>query len=157
MEKKIKVGDKAPIFKAKDEKDEVVSLEDLKGKWVVLYFYPKDLTPGCTTEACNFTAALPEFKNKNAVIYGVSPDTSELHRKFIEKQSLTISLISDTDKKVCEQYGVWQLKKLYGKEYKGVVRSTFLINPQGEIAHIWEKVKVDGHAEDVLKTLKSLF
>ncbi len=157
VEKKtLEVDDLAPDFKIKNQNKEWVSLKDSKGKWVVLYFYPKDLTPGCTTEACDFTQFFPKFKQTNTVIYGVSPDSPELHRKFIEKESLTISLLSDEDKKVCEQYGVWQLKKLYGKEYLGVVRTTFLIDPKGKIVHIWKKVKVEGHVEDVLSTLKKL-
>ena len=156
MIKKLKPGDQAPAFKLKNQKEEWVSLTDLKGQWVVLYFYPKDLTPGCTIEACDFTQLFSNFEKSNTDIYGVSPDPPALHRKFIEKESLSISLLSDEDKKVCEQYDVWQLKKLYGKEYMGVVRSTFLINPEGKIAHLWEKVKVKGHAEEVLKTIKKL-
>ena len=106
--KKLAPGLIAPGFKLKNERDEEVSLEDLKGKWVLLYFYPKDLTPGCTTEACDFTALLPKFKKMEVVVYGISPDSPEQHRKFIEKKSLKISLLSDENTKVCKSYGVWQ-------------------------------------------------
>ena len=152
----LNIGDKAPTFKIKDQNEELVSLAALKSNWVILYFYPKDLTPGCTIEACDFTEHFPKFQEIKAVIYGVSPDSPALHRKFIEKKKLKLSLLSDEDKALCKQYGVWQLKKFMGKEYMGVVRSTFLINPQGEIAYIWEQVKVAGHVTEVLKKLKEL-
>ena len=151
---KLSVGDNAPDFMLKDHSGKEVSLKEFKGKWVVLYFYPKDDTPGCTIEANEFTRFSFEFQKLNAVILGISPDTCESHQKFMQKYSLTITLLSDTEHKALEKYGVWQLKKNYGKEYMGVVRTTYLINPDGKIAHVWEKVSVDSHAEDVLMRLK---
>ena len=151
---KLSVGNNAPDFMLKDHSGKEVSLKEFKGKWVVLYFYPKDDTPGCTIEANEFTRFSFEFQKLNAVILGISPDTCESHQKFMQKYSLTITLLSDTEHKALEKYGVWQLKKKYGKEYMGVVRTTYLINPDGKIAHVWEKVSVDSHAEDVLMRLK---
>ncbi|GGD43167.1 peroxiredoxin [Malaciobacter pacificus] len=138
----LEIGSIAPSFCAPNQDDVEICSRDLSGKWIVLYFYPKDLTPGCTTQACDFTEALPQFEDLDAVILGVSPDDSEKHRKFIEKKDLEITLLSDTDKKMCEDYGVWQLKKFMGKEYMGVVRTTFIIDPDGKIAAIWDKVNV---------------
>ena len=112
------------------------------GNWIVLYFYPKDMTPGCTTQACDFTSNQFLFDNLNATIIGVSPDDSEKHRKFIEKYDLGITLLADINKQMCQDFGVWQLKKFMGKEFMGVVRTTFIINPKGEIAYIWDKVNV---------------
>jgi peroxiredoxin Q/BCP len=152
----LKAGDKAPEFCLPNQDEVEICLRDLTGKWVVLYFYPKDNTPGCTTEACDFTAALPDFEGLDAVILGVSPDSPKKHRNFIEKKDLKITLLSDEDKEVCQKYGVWQLKKNYGREYMGVVRSTFLIDPDGKIAHVWSKVKVKGHVEEVKEKLKEL-
>ncbi|RXJ97608.1 thioredoxin-dependent thiol peroxidase [Arcobacter sp. CECT 8986] len=152
----IEIGTKAPDFCAKNQDDIEICSRDLKGKWIVLYFYPKDLTPGCTTEACDFTQSEPDFDDLDAIILGVSPDDTQKHRRFIEKKELTITLLSDIDKKMCEDYGVWQLKKFMGKEYMGVVRSTFIINPEGEIAAMWTKVKVKGHVEAVKEKLKEL-
>ena len=119
-----------------------ICLRDLEGKWIVLYFYPKDLTPGCTTQACDFTNNQSFYDDLDAVILGVSPDDTQKHRRFIDKYDLTITLLSDEDKKMCEDYKVWQLKKFMGKEFMGVVRSTFIINPEGKIAAVWEKVSV---------------
>ena len=138
----LEIGTKAPDFCAPNQDDIEICSRDLKGKWIVLYFYPKDMTPGCTTQACDFTEAHPQFDDLDAVILGVSPDDAAKHRKFIEKKDLSITLLADLDKKMCEDYGVWQLKKFMGKEFMGVVRSTFIINPKGEIAAIWEKVNV---------------
>jgi len=138
----LEIGSVAPSFCAQNQDDVEICSRDLTGKWIVLYFYPKDLTPGCTTQACDFTAAHDNFDDLDAVILGVSPDETEKHRKFIEKKDLTITLLSDTDKKMCEDYGVWQLKKFMGKEYMGVVRSTFIISPEGKIEAIWDKVSV---------------
>lgn len=138
----LEIGNKAPNFCAVNQDDVEICSRDILGKWIVLYFYPKDLTPGCTTQACDFTEALPQFDDLDAVILGVSPDDTEKHRKFIDKKDLQITLLSDVEKKMCEDYGVWQLKKFMGKEYMGVVRSTFIINPKGEIAAVWEKVNV---------------
>ena len=138
----LEIGQQAPNFCAKNQDDIEICLRDLKGKWIVLYFYPKDLTPGCTTQACDFTEAEAEFDNLDAIILGVSPDDTAKHRKFIEKKDLSITLLSDEDKKMCEDYKVWQLKKFMGKEFMGVVRSTFIINPEGKIDAIWDKVSV---------------
>ena len=152
----LKMGDKAPEITLPNQDEVEISLRDLEGKWIVLYFYPKDNTPGCTTEACEFTEALPDFDGLNAVILGISPDSPKKHSNFIAKKDLLITLLSDEDKEVCEKYGVWQLKKNYGKEYMGVVRSTFLISPEGKIEAIWEKVRVKGHVEAVRLKLEEL-
>ncbi|PLY05700.1 MAG: thioredoxin-dependent thiol peroxidase [Arcobacter sp.] len=138
----LEVGQTAPSFCAQNQDDIEICSRDLAGKWIVLYFYPKDLTPGCTTQACDFTIQEAEFDDLDAIILGVSPDDTEKHRKFIEKKDLTITLLSDTNKQMCEDYGVWQLKKFMGKEYMGVVRTTFIINPEGKITAIWDKVNV---------------
>ena len=138
----LKVGDLAPSFCAPNQDDVEICSRDLQGKWIVLYFYPKDLTPGCTTQACDFTDKHSSFDDLDAVILGVSPDDSAKHRKFIEKYDLGITLLADEDKKMAQDYGVWQLKKFMGKEFMGVVRTTFIINPKGEIAAIWDKVSV---------------
>ena len=152
--KQLKIGNKAPDFKLPDASGEIVSLKDYKDKWLVLYFYPKDNTSGCTTEAVDFTGSLPEFKKLNAAVVGVSPDTCRSHQKFITKHDLAVTLLSDEEKTVLEKYGVWQLKKMYGKDYFGVVRTTFIIDPVGKIKHIWNSVKVEGHIEDVLGKLR---
>lgn len=152
----LKIGDLAPALSLPNQDDVEISLRDLEGKWIVLYFYPKDSTPGCTKEACDFTAALPQFEDLNAVILGISPDSTASHQKFITKQNLEITLLSDATTEVAQSYGVWQLKKFCGKEYMGIVRSTFLIDPSGKIAQIWSNVKVKEHAQDVKKALESL-
>ena len=152
----LKIGNKAPEFCIPNQDEVEICLRDLKGKWIVLYFYPKDNTPGCTTQACDFTQAEPIFDNLDAVILGVSPDSPKKHQNFITKKELDITLLSDEDKTVCELYGVWQQKKTFGKEYMGVVRSTFLINPQGDISNIWSKVKVKDHAKVVEEELIKL-
>jgi len=154
--KMLKIGEKAPKFCLPNQDEEEICLRDLQGSWIVLYFYPKDNTPGCTTEACEFTAALPDFSGLGAAILGVSPDSPKKHRNFIEKKELGITLLSDEEKEVCETYGVWQLKKNYGREYMGVVRSTFLIDPDGTIAAVWEKVRVKGHVAEVKEKLADL-
>jgi len=152
----IKVGDKAPQFCLPDKDGRQVCLKDFKGKWLVLYFYPKDNTSGCTLEAVHFTQARNAFKKMGADIAGVSPDSPESHCGFADKHKLEINLLSDTEHKVLESYGAWQKKKMYGREFWGVVRSTFLIDPQSKIQHIWLKVKVDGHIEEVKNRLKKL-
>jgi len=152
----LNIGDTVPDFCLPNQDEEEICLRDIKGRWIVLYFYPKDNTPGCTTEACDFTAALPDFEGLNAIVLGVSPDSPKKHRNFIEKKELKITLLSDEEKEVCEMFGVWQLKKNYGREYMGVVRSTFIIDPDGKIAAKWEKVKVKGHAEEVKAKLEAL-
>ncbi len=152
----LKVGDKAPEFCLPNQDEEEMCLRDIVGGWIVLYFYPKDNTPGCTTEACDFTAQMPDFSGLGAMILGVSPDSPKKHRNFIEKKELLITLLADEEKELCQSYGVWQLKKFMGREYMGVVRSTFIINPDGEIAAIWEKVRVKGHVDVVREKLIEL-
>ena len=152
----IEVGQKAPDFCLLDDSGNRVCLSDFKGKWVVLYFYPKDNTPGCTKEAQDFSEKLPEFEKLNAVVLGVSPDSVESHRKFKEKKGLKVKLLSDEGKEVVNAYGVWQKKKNFGKEYYGVVRTTYLIDPEGKVAHLWKKVRVKGHADAVLEKLREL-
>ena len=152
----LQIGDQAPAFCLPNQDEEEVCLRDLQGSWIVLYFYPKDNTPGCTTEACEFTAAMPDFSGLGATILGVSPDSPKKHRSFIEKKALGITLLSDEEKEACEAYGVWQLKKFMGREYMGVVRSTFIIDPDGCIAAVWEKVRVKGHVEVVREKLEEM-
>lgn len=150
-------GMHAPEFSLSDEKGETVSLADFSAKkYVVLYFYPKDATPGCTTQACDFRDSHEDFSNLNAVILGVSPDNKASHEKFIEKQGLPFSLLVDEDQAVSKKYDVWKLKKMFGKEFMGIERSTFLIDPTGTIVKEWRKVKVKGHIEEVLSTVKEL-
>ncbi|MCK4442819.1 MAG: peroxiredoxin, partial [Sulfurovaceae bacterium] len=127
----LEVNDKVPDFCLPNQDEEEICFRDIKGRWIVLYFYPKDNTPGCTTEACDFTEALPDFRDMDVIVLGVSPDSPKKHRNFIEKKDLGITLLSDEDKSLCKLFGVWQLKKSYGREYKGIVRSTFLISPDG--------------------------
>lgn len=147
----------APDFTMKNETGETVSLKDFAGKkYVVLYFYPKDMTPGCTTQACDFRDAEKDFADLNAVILGVSADDEKQHIKFIEKHGLPFSLLVDEDHAVSEAYGVWVKKNMYGKEFMGIERSTFLIDPTGTIVKEWRKVKVPNHIQDVLETLKSI-
>jgi peroxiredoxin Q/BCP len=151
----IKEGNKAPDFSATDQNGNKVKLSSFKGKKnVVLYFYPKDMTPGCTTEACDFRDQLKKFKGTE--ILGVSIDSPERHQKFIEKYDLPFTLISDVDQKVVNKYGVWQGKKLYGRKFMGIVRSTFIIDKAGVVRKIFPKVKVKGHIDEVLEALKEL-
>jgi peroxiredoxin Q/BCP len=150
------IGDTAPDFCLPDPERGEVCLSDQREKWVILYFYPKDNTSGCTMEALEFTAAEDEFNEKNAVILAASPDSLRSHTNFREKHGLTINLLSDTGKETLQEYGAWQLKKMYGREYMGVVRSTFIIDPDGKIAHIWPKVKVKGHVYAVMAKLEEL-
>ncbi len=152
----LNIGDAVPDFCLPNQDEEEICFRDIKGKWIVLYFYPKDNTPGCTTEALEFTEALPDFEGLNALVLGVSPDSPKKHRNFIEKKGLKITLLADEEKEVCQLFGVWQLKKNYGREYMGVVRSTFIIDPDGKIAAKWEKVRVKGHVEAVKEKLAAL-
>ena len=152
----LKTGTQAPDFSLKNQGEEETRLSGFKGKWVVLYFYPKDNTPGCTIEANDFTKYLKDFSKLNAVILGASPDSCQSHVKFVKDQKLKIALLSDPEHKVIETYGAWQLKQNYGKEYWGVVRSTVLIDPDGKVAYHWKSVKADGHAEAVREKLKEL-
>lgn len=147
-------GNKAPEFCLNDKDGKQVCLNDYKGKWVILYFYPKDNTSGCTKEAIGFSEELDNIKGLNAEVLGISPDSEKSHTNFTNKHDLKVTLLSDPEKEVLNAYGAWQLKKMYGREYMGVVRSTFLINPEGNIENIWNKVKVKGHVEDVVCTLK---
>ncbi|MGB9788264.1 MAG: thioredoxin-dependent thiol peroxidase [Dictyoglomus turgidum] len=147
---------KAPDFTLPDQNGKEVSLSDYKGKWVVLYFYPKDMTPGCTKEAVSFSEKIDEFKKRNSVVIGISKDTVESHKKFAEKYNLEIILLSDKDAKVIKEYGAWGKKRMYGKETEGTLRNTFIISPEGEILHEWKNVKLDGHVEEVLKKLDEL-
>ena len=155
LERKItlEVGDKAPEFEALNQDGVKVALKDFIGKNVVLYFYPKDNTPGCTTEACEFSANYDHFIKNDTVIIGVSPDSVKSHVSFIAKQNLKHTLLSDEDKEISKLYGVWQVKKNYGKEYLGIVRSTFVIGKDGKIAKIYKSVKAKDHAAKVLADL----
>lgn len=152
----LEVGQKAPDFSIPDEKGDIISLKSFKGRKLVLYFYPKDSTPGCTTEAKGFTAQLKDFESANTVVLGASKDSLKRHQNFITKQDLTISLLSDEEGILCEAYTVWVLKKLYGREYMGIERATFLIDEQGVIRNIWRKVKVKGHVDAVLEAVQAL-
>ena len=138
----IELNDKAPAFKLLNQDDKEVSLADYTGKWLVLYYYPKDDTPGCTNEACDFTDGLADFSAIDAEVVGISPDSTESHRKFIAKYNLGLPLLSDPQKKVLQAYGAWGTKKMYGKEVEGVIRSTFIISPDGNIAAKWNNVRV---------------
>ena len=149
----VEEGMNAPDFALPGAGGDTIRLSDFQGQWVVVYFYPKDDTPGCTTEAKDFSHLSDAFSAKSAKVIGVSKDTVAKHDKFRAKHDLTVDLASDEDGTVCEAYGVWVEKKMYGKTYMGIQRATFLINPDGEIAKVWPKVKVKGHAEDVLSQI----
>ncbi len=149
-------GDKAADFELPTDSAEKLRLSSLKGKTVVLYFYPKDDTSGCTTEARDFTKLAPEFRKAGVEVIGISPDSVESHRKFRKKHDLEVQLAADTDKTVATAYGVWVEKSMYGRKYMGVERSTFLIDKKGHIARSWRKVKVPGHAAEVLAAAKQL-
>ena len=151
----VKEGNKAPDFSGKNQDGKPIKLSSFRSKKkVVLYFYPKDMTPGCTTEACDFRDQFKEFKN--TVILGVSVDSPERHRKFIDKYNLPFELIADENKKICTKYGVWQEKKLYGKPFMGIVRSTFIIDKVGTVKKILPKVKVKDHVEELVEILKNI-
>lgn len=152
----LEVGKKAPSFKLKNQDGKTISLSDLKGKPVVLYFYPKDDTLGCTKEACNFRDEFPKFGKMKAEIIGVSTDSVESHKKFANKFKLPFNLLSDDSKDVVEKYGVWKEKNMYGKKYMGIERTTFIIDPSGKIKKIFPKVKVDNHNQEVMEALKEL-
>jgi len=152
----LKVGDKAPDFTLPSDGGGKVSLKALKGKSVVLYFYPKDDTSGCTAEACAFRDALPDFSKTKAAVIGISRDSVASHDKFKTKYGLPFPLASDEDGKVCEAYGTWVEKSMYGRKYMGIERATFLVDGKGFIRHIWRKVKVPGHAEEVLEATAAL-
>ena len=152
----IQIGEKAPEFCLPNQDDVEICSRDLKGKWIVLYFYPRDNTPGCTTEACEFTEAAPDFSSLDAIILGVSADSTKKHRNFIEKKELGITLLSDESTDMMQEYGVWQLKKNYGKEYMGIVRTTLIIDPEGVVQALWEKVRVKDHVANVKAKLESM-
>ena len=151
----LKVGAKAPDFKMKDINEKEVSLVKYKGKYLVLYFYPKDNTSGCTTESIDFTDKLKFFSENNAVVVGVSPDSVKSHCNFIAKHNLKVELLSDEEKLALQSYGVWQEKSMYGRKYFGVVRTTVLISPDQKILKVWSKVKVAGHVDAVIEELKN--
>jgi len=152
----VEQGKKAPSFSLNDQDGEKVKLSDLAGQWVVLYFYPRDDTPGCTIEACDFTTDFRTFQKLGAIVYGCSPDSVESHQKFIRKYKLKIGLLSDPNHKTMQKYGAWGEKNMYGKLTVGVIRSTVLIDPNGKVARHWKRVKAKGHADSVRKTLEEL-
>jgi len=157
----IEAGRKAPAFTLADQAGRRHALKDYAGRPVVLYFYPKDNTSGCTKEACGFRDLLPRFRRVKAAVLGVSPDSEKSHAKFAEQHGLKFTLLSDVPgddgtPKVCEQYGAWQEKSMYGRKYMGIVRTTYLIDGKGKVARRWDKVKVSGHVEEVLEAVKAL-
>ena len=147
----LKIGSKAPAFSLISDSGEKVSLKDFKGQTVILYFYPKDNTPGCTQQACDFRDAVVSLKRKKVAVLGVSKDGIESHRKFKGKHKLNFPLLSDPDGKVCETYGVWKEKSLYGRKFMGIERTTFVIDPSGKVVRIFPKVKVKGHIDEVIQ------
>ncbi len=147
------IGDKAPAFSGIDQNKKKISLKDLKGKKVILYFYPKDDTPGCTAESCNLRDNWSLLKKKGFEIVGVSADDAKSHKKFADKYDLNFTLLADTDKKVIEAYGVWGEKSMYGKKYMGIIRTTFVINEKGKIEKIFDKVDTKNHSEQILETV----
>ncbi|WDF53292.1 thioredoxin-dependent thiol peroxidase [Paenibacillus sp. KACC 21273] len=149
----LQIGQPVPEFTLEASGGQEISLSDYRGKKVVLYFYPKDSTPGCTQEACDFRDSSAAYEQKGAVVLGISPDPVKSHDKFVQKYELSFPLLSDPDHAVAEAFGVWQLKKMYGKEYEGIVRSTFLIDEEGILIKAWNKVKVKGHTEEVFAAL----
>lgn len=150
----LQVGKRAPAFNLESDSGEKVSLTSLRGKWVVLYFYPKDDTPGCTQESCDFRDNLSRVEAQGAVVFGVSKDSVASHHKFKEKFSLSFTLLSDPSHAMLEKYGVWKEKKLYGRSYMGVERTTVILDENGKVAHIFPKVKVTGHVASVIKSLQ---
>ncbi len=149
-------GDIAPDFSLPDQDGKTHTLHEHRGQWVLIYFYPKDNTPGCTTEACQVRDSFPDFSKVKVQVFGVSADSVESHKKFAESYSLNFPLLADTEKKMIEAYGVWREKSMMGRSYMGIVRSSFLINPEGKIAKIYDPVKADGHAAQVLQDLSAL-
>jgi len=156
MEKEGSLIGKVLEFSLPNSEGVEINGRDLRGKWVILYFYPKDNTPGCTTEAVEFTQLLPEFERLGAVVVGVSPDSPDRHQKFIEKHNLEIILLSDEQKELMKKAGVWGKKRSYGREYEGVIRSTFILNPSGKVVKEFRNVRAKGHAARVLKELEQL-
>lgn len=152
----ITIGRQAPPLALTDQRDRKVSLSDYAGQWIVVYFYPKDDTPGCTAEACEFTDGMKAFEKLDAVVLGCSPDDAASHRDFIDKYKLKVTLLSDPEKKVMRSYGAWGEKNMYGRISMGVIRSTVIIDPEGKVAHHWKKVQARGHAEKVREKLLEL-
>lgn len=152
----VSVGKSAPAFSLDTDTGDKLSLKDLKGRPVVLYFYPKDDTPGCTVEACEFRDAFPRFKGTKAVILGISPDSVKSHQKFKEKFDLPFTLLADEGHGIAEKYGVWQKKSMYGRTYMGIARTTFVIDKNGKVAKVFERVKPKGHAEEVEQAIDAL-
>lgn len=152
----LSVGDKAPQFALNDMDGNKVKLSDFKGKKIVLYFYPKDLTPGCTVEACAFRDDIGAFKKLGAAVLGVSADSEKTHQKFTTKHSLNFPLLADINHEVSEAYGAWQEKSMYGRKYWGIARITYIIDEKGKIAKAYEKVKVTNHSEEVIEALKAM-
>lgn len=152
-DKELQAGDAAPNFQAQDDQGQTHRLADYKGRTVVLYFYPKDDTPGCTAEACGFRDSFEQYRKKGTVILGVSPDDAKSHGKFKLKYKLPFPLLADTDKAICTAYGAWKEKSMYGRKYMGVERSTFVIGPDGKLRAVYRKVSVPGHVEAILKAL----
>ncbi|WP_297194234.1 thioredoxin-dependent thiol peroxidase [uncultured Campylobacter sp.] len=152
--KELKIGEKAPDFSLKNSDETLISLKDFLGKKVIIYFYPKDDTPGCTTQACDFTANYDKLRNNEIVVIGISPDSTNSHLKFIDKYKLKHILLSDPQKEVIKTYGAWGIKKNYGKEYEGLIRSTFIIDEKGKISKIYKNVKAKGHIDVLLKDLQ---
>lgn len=146
-------GKKAPVFSLPDQSGKEIALKDFKGKTVVLYFYPKDMTPGCTQEGIDFQENLDKLKKKKTVVLGISKDSVDRHKKFADKYGYSFSLLSDENSDICEKYGVWKEKNMYGKKFMGIVRTTVIINGEGEVQKIYSKVKVKGHVEVVLAEL----
>lgn len=151
-----KIKSKAPEFSALTSEEEQLSLKDLKGSWVVLYFYPRDNTPGCTIEAEEFSGLIEQFKELGAEVIGVSKDSCASHQKFVKSKKLKVTLLSDPESEIQKAYGVWRTKNFMGRSFKGTIRSTFLIDPKGKIAQVWDAVSAKGHAAEVLSTLKGL-
>ena len=152
----VKINEKAPDFCLKNQNNEDVCLKDYEGNWVVLYFYPRDNTPGCSLEAKDFTSYVKEFEEQGAKIIGISPDSIDSHKKFEKNHNLSLNLLSDPNHETLIEYGVWKEKKMYGKLFKGVIRTTLLIDPRGNILYIWPKVQVFGHVKEVMNKLIEL-
>ena len=151
----VEVGKEVTDFTLPNQTGEMISLSDYKGKYVILYFYPKDMTPGCTTQACDFRDNHEKFTDLDAVILGVSPDPVEKHQKFIDKHDLPFELLADSDHKLADDFDVWKLKKNFGKEYFGIERSTFVIDKEGKLLKEYRKVRVEGHVEEALEDLRA--
>ncbi len=149
----IEPGKAAPAFSLKDQSGKTHKLADYRDRWVVLYFYPRDNTPGCTIQACGFRDHHDALSGLDAVVLGISPDDAQSHQRFVDKRGLPFALLVDPENKIASKYGVWREKRLFSKKYMGIVRTTYLIDPQGKVAHVWDKVKVSGHVRQVIDVL----